>query len=64
MPIDNLIQKVGSIYKLVILASRRTRELSEGAASLVDAATEEKPSTVALKEILEGKVSCKAKEEK
>jgi DNA-directed RNA polymerase subunit K/omega len=38
--------------------------LSEGAASLVDAATEEKPSTVALKEILEGKVSCKAKEEK
>jgi len=64
MPIDKLIGKVGSIYKLVVLASRRTRELSEGAARLVEENPDDKMATVALKEILEGKVACKTKEEK
>ena len=62
MPIDNLLDKTGSLYKLVILASRRAIELGEGAARLVDAKTEEKTGSIALKEILDGKISYKVKE--
>jgi len=62
--IDKLLDKTGSIYKLVVLASRRAIELNEGAARLVDAPPDAKPTGVALKEILEGKISYKLKEEK
>ena len=64
MPIDGLLKKTGSIYKLCILASRRTIELSEGAQKLVDAPLDTKPAQIALKEILEGKISYKVKEKK
>ena len=46
----------GSIYKLVILASKRALEIAEGQPKLVDADSSTKPSTVALYEIAEGKV--------
>ena len=62
--IDKLLDKTGSIYKLVVLASRRAVELNEGAARLVDAPPDSKPTGVALKEILEGKIAYKLKEEK
>lgn len=62
--IDKLYNKVGSAYKLVILASLRAIELSDGAANLVGAKPEEKPINVAIKEILEGKVTYKLKEAK
>lgn len=53
--IERLLEKVGSLYKLVTLASRRVLELSEGAQPLVE--TDEKdPSAIALKEIAEGKI--------
>lgn len=65
VPIDGLLSKTaGSIYKLSILASRRAIELGEGAARLVDAPVDAKPSYVALKEILDGKISYKVKERK
>jgi len=64
MPIDALIDKTGSIYKLVVLASRRAIELGEGAAKLVDMPKDAKVSDIALKEILDGKISFKIKEEK
>lgn len=64
LSIDDLTNKVGSVYKLVILASRRAIELSEGAAKLIDAPTDANVTNVALKEILEGKISYKAKEKK
>jgi DNA-directed RNA polymerase omega subunit len=65
MPIDKLLDKTGSIYKLVILASRRALELTDGAASrLVDADPELKAQDIALKEILEGKITYKKKEVK
>ncbi len=64
IPIDELLKKTGSIYKLSIIAARRTIELAEGAARLVDAPVDAKPSSVALKEILEGKISYKEKGEK
>ena len=64
VPIDVLFSKTGSMYKLVILAARRAIELGEGAAKLVDAPHEAKVSNVALKEIADGKISIKYKEEK
>jgi len=48
-----------SIYKLVILASKRALEIAEGQPKLVDVAATVKPSTIALSEIAEGKVFCK-----
>ncbi|MFA5410726.1 MAG: DNA-directed RNA polymerase subunit omega [Candidatus Omnitrophota bacterium] len=45
-----------SVYKLVILASRRALEIAEGQPKLVAADSSVKPSTVALYEVAEGKV--------
>ena len=45
-----------SIYKLVILASKRSLEIAEGQPKLVEASSSMKPSSVALKEIQEGKL--------
>jgi DNA-directed RNA polymerase omega subunit len=60
VPLEKLLDKSnGSIYKLVILASRRALEIAEGQPKLVGANSTTKPSTVALYEIAEGKVQCK-----
>ncbi|MEK6728361.1 MAG: DNA-directed RNA polymerase subunit omega [Candidatus Omnitrophota bacterium] len=48
-----------SVYKLVILASKRALEIVEGQPKLVAVNASVKPSTVALYEIAEGKVYCK-----
>lgn len=63
-PIDKLLDKTHSIYKLVIIASRRTIELADGAQKLVDTPADMKPCDIAMEEIFEGKVSYKIKEEK
>ncbi|OGW76733.1 MAG: DNA-directed RNA polymerase subunit omega [Omnitrophica bacterium RIFCSPLOWO2_02_FULL_45_16] len=63
-PIDKLMDKIHSIYKLVILSSRRTIELADGAQKLVNAPADAKPSDIALKEIIKGKISYKVKEGK
>jgi len=62
--IDVLIDKVGSAYKLVLIAAQRAIELSEGAAKLVDTRSDAKATNIALQEILEGKVSYKVKGDK
>lgn len=65
IPVEDLLGKVGSMYKLVILASRRTVELNDGGQKLVDISPKVKVSIVALEEIREGKVAYKeAKENK
>jgi DNA-directed RNA polymerase omega subunit len=48
-----------SIYKLVILASKRALEIAEGQPKLVEALASVKPSTVALQEIQAGRVHYK-----
>lgn len=48
-----------SIYKLVILASKRALEIAEGQPKLVAVNSSTKPSTIALHEIAEGKVRYK-----
>jgi DNA-directed RNA polymerase omega subunit len=45
-----------SVFKLVILASKRALEIAEGQPKLVQADASVKPSTVALNEISAGKV--------
>jgi DNA-directed RNA polymerase omega subunit len=63
---EKLLDKsMGSIYKLVILASKRALEIAEGQPKLVADDNSVKPSTVALHEIAAGKVEArkiKAKE--
>ena len=48
-----------SVYKLVILASKRALEIAEGQPKLVAVDASIKPSTVALYEIAAGKVFCR-----
>jgi len=48
-----------SIYKLVILASKRALEIAEGQPKLIEIGDGIKPSTVALHEIVEGKLAYK-----
>ncbi|MCK4436716.1 DNA-directed RNA polymerase subunit omega [bacterium] len=57
---DKLRDKVGSAYKLVILASKRVRELNEGSPKLVE--TDSKDLTdIALEEIAAGKIRLRRK---
>lgn len=58
--LEKLLDKSnGSVYKLVILASKRALEIAEGQPKLVEAHSSTKPSTVALQEIGKGKVHSK-----
>jgi len=62
--LERLLDKSnGSIYKLVILASKRALEIAEGQPKLVDVSSSMKPSTIALHEIAENKVYCKKTKE-
>jgi len=60
IPKEDLLEKVPSVYKLVILASRRAIEINEGSAKLVSTKLE-KASQIALEEIRQGKVTYKIK---
>ena len=55
VPVQDLLAKTNSIYKLVVLASKRAVELNAGAPRLVEA-DGEKISSIALEEIAQGKV--------
>ncbi len=61
---QDLLNKTGSVYKLVILASRRALELSEGAMPLVSGKGKD-TAGIALEEIAGDKVKWRyVKEEK
>lgn len=67
-PIDDLLSKVDSKYALVIFASKRARQINDyysdlhegtffdNVGPLVDSAIDDKPLSVALREINEGKL--------
>ena len=59
LPIEELLKRCGSIYKLVILAAKRAKEVAEGSPPLIET-TQRKVTSVALEEILQGKVLYKA----
>ncbi|MFA4984545.1 MAG: DNA-directed RNA polymerase subunit omega [Candidatus Omnitrophota bacterium] len=56
---DILDKSDNSVYKLVIMASKRALEIAEGQPRLVNLDANIKPSTVALAEIAENKVRYK-----
>ena len=59
-PLEKLLPKADhSIYKLVLLASKRATELAEGMPRLVEFPSSQKSATIALDEILQGKVEIK-----
>ena len=62
--IQKVLDKVGSLYKLVVLTAMRAVELSDGAANLTGDKPEAKNINAALKEISEGKIEYKVKEKK
>ena len=55
VPIEDLLKRCGSIYKLVILAAKRAKEIAQGSPALVET-TQQKATSIALDEILQGKV--------
>lgn len=60
--VEVLLNKSGnSLYKLVVIASKRALELAEGKPKLVEdvSLANTKPSTIALKEVGQGKVRLK-----
>ncbi len=61
-PIDELIRECHSIYKLVVIAARRAKELSQGAPKLIQGDLK-KVTSLALEEIRQGKVRLKPTEE-
>ncbi|HQP10384.1 MAG TPA: DNA-directed RNA polymerase subunit omega [Candidatus Omnitrophota bacterium] len=65
LPIEQLLPRAKySIYKLVSMASARALELSEGRRCLAENINTEKFTTMALQEILQGKVELKDSTEK
>lgn len=53
----------GSVYKLAILLAKRAFQLADGDKSCIDIKPGEKPLTIAMKEILAGKVRVATKKE-
>lgn len=72
-PIDDLLEKVDSKYALVIFAAKRARQINsyytdladgnlfENVGPLVDSHIEDKPLSIALHEISEGKIVMEGK---
>jgi len=57
IPVEKMIDKAeGSMFKLVMLASKRAVEIAEGLSPLIEANPNIKTTSVALQEISEGKV--------
>lgn len=51
---------IDNVYKLVIVTSKRVRQLNDGSPKLVETGSK-KPTTIALEEIAAGKIGCKEK---
>jgi DNA-directed RNA polymerase subunit omega len=61
VPMEELLKRCGSVYKLVLLAAKRAKEVADGAPPLVET-QQKKATSVALEEILQGKVLYKTEE--
>lgn len=59
-PLEKLLPRANnSIYKLVLMASKRATELADGAPRLIEFPSSSKTTTIALDEIMAGKVETK-----
>ncbi len=63
VPIETVLEKIGNLYHLVLVASQRTMELTNGAPKFVEASPKVKASTIALEEIRQGKIGLKKSDE-
>ncbi len=61
VPIEDLRNRIGNVYELVIVAAKRTRQLNEGASKLVDVECA-RATTVAMWEIAKGRIKYKRDE--
>lgn len=61
VPIEELLKRCGSVYRLTILAAQRAKELAGGAPPLVET-SQRKVTSIAIEEILGGKVLYKSEE--
>lgn len=61
-PVADLLKNVGSRYLLVNVVAQRARQISQDAEELQEELTE-KPVTLAIKEVADGKLSASLKEE-
>jgi DNA-directed RNA polymerase subunit omega len=61
VPVDELLKRCGSRYRLVLLAVKRAKEIADGALPLVEM-DHTKATSIALEEIRQGKVSYKVAE--
>lgn len=59
LPMDEMLKKSDSIYKLVMLACKRAQELNEGAPPLIKKTDSSKVTTIVLEEIRANKISYK-----
>jgi len=55
-PLSSLLEKVNSRYTLVVATAKRARQLADGSNKLTEHVSD-KPVTVALHEINEGKIT-------
>ena len=62
VPIEELLRRCGSVYRLVILAAKRAKEVADGSPPLVEM-SHRKVTSIALEEILQGKVLYKTEED-
>jgi DNA-directed RNA polymerase omega subunit len=63
-PLEKLLPRAAnSMYRLVLLASKRATELAEGMPKLIEKPSTPKLTTIALEEILEGRVVLKGCED-
>lgn len=56
LTVEDCLERVGNRYDLVLLASKRARQISLGASPLVSS-DNDKPTVVALREIAEGLIT-------
>jgi DNA-directed RNA polymerase omega subunit len=64
LAIDKLTDRTKSLFKLVVLASRRAQELAQESGKLIESYSGAKIASIALQEIMDGKISYKIKEPK
>ncbi len=53
--VEDCIERVGNRFELVLLATKRARQITRGATPLVEIEND-KPTVIALREIAEGKI--------
>ena len=55
-PVDKLVEKTGSRYALCIVVAKRARQLVDGSEPLIDNIKIDKPVSIAVNELYQGKI--------